>query len=373
MPPITLLSLPIQDLGEFLVSRTTKRHTLNLLLSPLETLKPPNSCLLLLSSTKSTENIFIFLLRYLLFIYTILSAPQGSTPPAEPICFFLIYKGFTALSSQMNGFYFQTCKSGSHWFLIQQAAFPAAITPCRIGTCLEGSNPVQGTHFQQLMNVEIFSFKFPNSDFLERTIEFEDYKLYMLSTTESGDQINVRMKMLHCFHISLQRIFHEFWNIWLEVLVLVWIKVYKISTKAAPPFKNVRGIIPKQITIFINLWLLKSFKLIYDEYANRLIQVSQKPLSLQKKLSQLPGVDMQHAPAKLPSKLHLFSYVDVLAKSLILSTRRRYLPIKQYLYHKLQLPKSLRTKLSIFVVFPNWNTCKLDLSITWDKATYNCP
>ena len=31
---------------------------------------------------------------------------------------------------------------------------------------------------------------------------------------------------------------------------------------------------------------------------------------LQKKISQLPAVDMQHAPAKLPSKLHLSAYVD---------------------------------------------------------------
>ena len=35
-----------------------------------------------------------------------------------------------------------------------------------------------------------------------------------------------------------------------------------------------------------------------------------------KKLSQLPAVDMQHAPAKLPSKLHLSAYVDLLAQSL---------------------------------------------------------
>ena len=38
--------------------------------------------------------------------------------------------------------------------------------------------------------------------------------------------------------------------------------------------------------------------------------------TLQKKLSQLPAVDMQHAPAKLPSKLHLSAYVDLLAQSL---------------------------------------------------------
>ncbi|KNZ59642.1 putative signal peptide protein [Puccinia sorghi] len=39
-------------------------------------------------------------------------------------------------------------------------------------------------------------------------------------------------------------------------------------------------------------------------------------LPLQKKLSQLPAVDMQHAPAKLPSKLHLFAYAVFLAQSL---------------------------------------------------------
>ena len=38
--------------------------------------------------------------------------------------------------------------------------------------------------------------------------------------------------------------------------------------------------------------------------------------TLQKKLDQLPAVDIQHAPAKLPSKLHIFAYVDFLAQSL---------------------------------------------------------
>ena len=38
--------------------------------------------------------------------------------------------------------------------------------------------------------------------------------------------------------------------------------------------------------------------------------------TLQKKLSQLPAVEMQNAPAKLPSKLHLSAYVDLLAQSL---------------------------------------------------------
>ncbi|KNZ52485.1 hypothetical protein VP01_3559g1 [Puccinia sorghi] len=37
---------------------------------------------------------------------------------------------------------------------------------------------------------------------------------------------------------------------------------------------------------------------------------------LQKKLTQLPAVDKRHDPAKLPSKLHLFACVDVLAQSL---------------------------------------------------------
>ncbi|KNZ60743.1 hypothetical protein VP01_1506g2 [Puccinia sorghi] len=37
---------------------------------------------------------------------------------------------------------------------------------------------------------------------------------------------------------------------------------------------------------------------------------------LQKRISQLPAVDMWHAPAKLPSKLHMFAYVDVLTQSL---------------------------------------------------------
>ncbi|KNZ57969.1 hypothetical protein VP01_2028g1 [Puccinia sorghi] len=38
--------------------------------------------------------------------------------------------------------------------------------------------------------------------------------------------------------------------------------------------------------------------------------------ALQKKLAQLPAVDMWHAPAKLSSKLHLFACVDVLEQSL---------------------------------------------------------
>ncbi|KNZ58159.1 hypothetical protein VP01_1987g3 [Puccinia sorghi] len=41
-----------------------------------------------------------------------------------------------------------------------------------------------------------------------------------------------------------------------------------------------------------------------------------KNVTLQKKLDQLPAVDMQKAPAKLSSKLHLFEYVNVLAQSL---------------------------------------------------------
>ncbi|KNZ45219.1 hypothetical protein VP01_8373g1, partial [Puccinia sorghi] len=39
-------------------------------------------------------------------------------------------------------------------------------------------------------------------------------------------------------------------------------------------------------------------------------------LALQKKLDQLPAVDMQHASAKLPFKLHMFAYVKCLAQSL---------------------------------------------------------
>ncbi|KNZ57898.1 hypothetical protein VP01_2043g1 [Puccinia sorghi] len=39
-------------------------------------------------------------------------------------------------------------------------------------------------------------------------------------------------------------------------------------------------------------------------------------ITAKKKLAQLPAVDMQHATAKLPSKLHLFACVDVLAQPL---------------------------------------------------------
>ncbi|KNZ52027.1 hypothetical protein VP01_3723g1 [Puccinia sorghi] len=38
--------------------------------------------------------------------------------------------------------------------------------------------------------------------------------------------------------------------------------------------------------------------------------------TLQKKLDELHAADMQHAPAKLPSKLHMLSYVEFLAKSM---------------------------------------------------------
>ncbi|KNZ58384.1 hypothetical protein VP01_1939g1 [Puccinia sorghi] len=39
-----------------------------------------------------------------------------------------------------------------------------------------------------------------------------------------------------------------------------------------------------------------------------------------KKLSQLPAVDMQHSPEKLPSKLNIFSYVDALAQKFGVTT-----------------------------------------------------
>ena len=41
-----------------------------------------------------------------------------------------------------------------------------------------------------------------------------------------------------------------------------------------------------------------------------------QPIPQQKKLDQLPAVDIQHAPDKLPSKLHIFAYIDFLAQSL---------------------------------------------------------
>ncbi|KNZ49780.1 uncharacterized protein VP01_4791g1, partial [Puccinia sorghi] len=42
--------------------------------------------------------------------------------------------------------------------------------------------------------------------------------------------------------------------------------------------------------------------------------------TLPRKLNQLPAVDMQHDPAKLPSKLDLYACVDVLAQSHILQS-----------------------------------------------------
>ena len=58
-------------------------------------------------------------------------------------------------------------------------------------------------------------------------------------------------------------------------------------------------------------WVLVAEK---QEYHNFLFE--ERTLSLQEKLSQLPAVDMQNAPLKLPSKLHLSAYVDFLAQSL---------------------------------------------------------
>ncbi|KNZ53842.1 hypothetical protein VP01_311g2 [Puccinia sorghi] len=60
--------------------------------------------------------------------------------------------------------------------------------------------------------------------------------------------------------------------------------------------------------------------------------------SLQKRLAQLLAVDMQHAPANLSFKLHLFEYVDVLAQSLcILDSACAYwtVPVHQSLVESL--------------------------------------
>ncbi|KNZ48422.1 hypothetical protein VP01_567g1 [Puccinia sorghi] len=46
------------------------------------------------------------------------------------------------------------------------------------------------------------------------------------------------------------------------------------------------------------------------------ISIAQRMKHCKEKLSQPPAVDMQHAPVKLPSKLHLFEYVYYLAQSL---------------------------------------------------------
>ena len=58
---------------------------------------------------------------------------------------------------------------------------------------------------------------------------------------------------------------------------------------------------PGRSVYFLISLLLRSFFSLLDVLYN---------LSLQKKLDQLPAVDIQHAPAKLPSKLHMFAYVD---------------------------------------------------------------
>ncbi|KNZ57157.1 putative signal peptide protein [Puccinia sorghi] len=50
------------------------------------------------------------------------------------------------------------------------------------------------------------------------------------------------------------------------------------------------------------------------------ISTTNRQVNCKKKIAQLPPVDMQHAPAKLPYKLHMFAYLDVLAHSVFIVT-----------------------------------------------------
>ncbi|KNZ53663.1 hypothetical protein VP01_316g3 [Puccinia sorghi] len=64
--------------------------------------------------------------------------------------------------------------------------------------------------------------------------------------------------------------------------------------------------------LIINIFITNSSLLVWPELVVASIFITLK----KKKLSQWPAVEMQHAPANLPSKLHMFAYVDVLAQSL---------------------------------------------------------
>ncbi|KNZ55611.1 hypothetical protein VP01_2631g1 [Puccinia sorghi] len=75
----------------------------------------------------------------------------------------------------------------------------------------------------------------------------------------------------------------------------------RIGVKSWPIFRGAKG----------------SRGLCYQRHPHSYSNASQQQLeilSLQKKHDQLHAVDMQHAPAKLPFKLHIFAYVESLAQ-----------------------------------------------------------
>ncbi|KNZ56430.1 hypothetical protein VP01_2404g4 [Puccinia sorghi] len=66
------------------------------------------------------------------------------------------------------------------------------------------------------------------------------------------------------------------------------------------------------INVRCEIWRLarKILSLMYEVEKLLWLRIEMPSVSLKKKLAQLPAVDMQHSPAKLPSKLHMFAYVD---------------------------------------------------------------
>ncbi|KNZ49958.1 putative signal peptide protein [Puccinia sorghi] len=84
--------------------------------------------------------------------------------------------------------------------------------------------------------------------------------------------------------------------------------------------------------------------------------------SLQNKLAQLPAVDMQHAPAKLSSKLHPFACVDFLAQSICIwsSNRSFHVNCRQLSKFFSQCFSSIVTQLPIhFVHLAPWGSAQM--------------
>ncbi|KNZ60711.1 hypothetical protein VP01_1512g2 [Puccinia sorghi] len=89
---------------------------------------------------------------------------------------------------------------------------------------------------------------------------------------------------------------------------------------------------------------------------------------LQKKLAQLPAVDMQHAPAKLSSKLHLFAYVDVVQSGQLMCNKASFFAVidggcftratRQHYIVVFCFPKFLNEKSQKFLLYnkktPEW-------------------
>ncbi|KNZ61653.1 hypothetical protein VP01_1373g1 [Puccinia sorghi] len=93
--------------------------------------------------------------------------------------------------------------------------------------------------------------------------------------------------------------------------IKLWTSVCNISKKktfqVSFPSQNIKNHVIQFSVVSVNL----SSK-ISGNHIKKLVPVK----TLQNKLTQLPAVDIQHAPAKPTSKLHLFAYVDVWEQSL---------------------------------------------------------